>query len=183
MSAAVARDGFRRITVAQGEACVSDRPDVVLTTILGSCVACCFYDPHARIGGLNHYLLVAGSDHNPGNLQRYGVHAMEVLINEMLSRGAMRRRLKARIFGGARMHSAFKDIGAANVAFARDFLRDENIPLVGEDVGGTGARRVEFRAGLGLARCRIVTGSAPPPAPSAPMARPAPASEGDVEFF
>ena len=86
-------------------------------------------------------------------MQRYGVYAMEVLINAMLAMGASRHRLKARIFGGATMRSGFRDIGGTNIAFARAFLRDERIPLVGEDVGGTGARRVEFRAALGLARC------------------------------
>ena len=183
MSTLSRRDDFRKITVAQGEARVSGDADVVLTTILGSCVACCFYDPVERVGGLNHYLLAAGSDHAPGNLQRYGIHAMEVLINEMLKRGAMRHRLKARIFGGARMHSAFKDIGKSNIDFARTFLRDEKIPLVGEDVGGFSARRVEFRAGLGMARCRTVTGAGPPTVVNTPVAKPTPASEGDVEFF
>ena len=173
MSTLSRRDDFRKITVAQGEARVSGDADVVLTTILGSCVACCFYDPVERVG----------SDHAPGNLQRYGIHAMEVLINEMLKRGAMRHRLKARIFGGARMHSAFKDIGKSNIDFARTFLRDEKIPLVGEDVGGFSARRVEFRAGLGMARCRTVTGAGPPPVVNTPVAKPTPASEGDVEFF
>ncbi|QWC55977.1 chemotaxis protein CheD [Erythrobacter sp. 3-20A1M] len=175
------RDGLRRITVAQGEGQVCGATDVVLTTVLGSCVAACFYDPFARIGGLNHYLLAEGSEENPGALRRYGVHAMEVLINEMLAEGAMRHRLKARIFGGARMHAAFKDIGSANIAFARSFLAEERIPLVGEDVGGTSARRVEFRPGLGLARSRTIAGAAPPPPPPAPT--PAVDTGGDVEFF
>jgi chemotaxis protein CheD len=182
MSTLATRDGLRRVTIAQGETRVSDEHDVVLTTVLGSCVAACFYDPVVQVGGINHYLLADGQGTDAGSMQRYGVYAMEVLINAMLAMGASRHRLKARIFGGARMRTGFRDIGGANIAFARAFLRDERIPLVGEDVGGTGARRVEFRAALGLARCRTVTDAAP-----APIVRRAPppvlVDVGDVEFF
>lgn len=178
------RDGFRRLTVAQGETRVSDEDDVVLTTVLGSCIAACFYDPVARVGGINHYLLAEGHAADTASMQRYGVYAMEVLINAMLAMGASRPRLKARIFGGATMRRGFRDIGGDNIAFARRFLRDERIPLVGEDVGGTGARRVEFRAALGLARCRVVTEvPAAPVVPVRPVPAPAAASVGDVEFF
>jgi len=181
MSALTARDGFRRITIAQGETRVSSDADVVLTTVLGSCVAACFYDPVAQVGGINHYLLADGTASDTGSMQRYGVYAMEVLINAMLSMGASRNRLKARIFGGARMRTGFRDIGGTNVTFARTFLRDERIALVGEDVGGSGARRVEFRAALGLARCRTVTDAVP--TPIVRRVTPAPAPTGDVEFF
>jgi chemotaxis protein CheD len=181
MSALANRDGFRRITVAQGDTRVSHEPDVVLTTVLGSCVAACFFDPVAKIGGINHYLLADGTSSDTGSMQRYGVYAMEVLINAMLSSGAARNRLKARIFGGATMRRSFRDIGGDNIAFARAFLRSERIPLVGEDVGGSGARRVEFRAALGLARCRTVTDPMPAPIVRAPA--PLPAATGDVEFF
>lgn len=178
------RDGLVRLTVAQGETRVSTDPSEVLTTVLGSCVAACLYDPIGHVGGLNHYLLAEGGGDDPASMQRYGLYAMEVLINAMLAKGAVRSRMKARIYGGATMHRSFRDIGGANVAFARRFLRDERIPLVGEDVGGTGARRIEFRAALGLGRCRTIEGGAVP-IPVAPPPRPAPvpSTVGDVEFF
>lgn len=184
MNAISTRDGFRRVTVAQGETQVSDEPDIVLTTVLGSCIAACFYDPIARVGGINHYLLADGTASDTASMQRYGVYAMEVLINAMLTMGAVRSRLKARIFGGATMRAGFRDIGGDNIAFARAFLRDERIPLVGEDVGGNGARRVEFRASLGLARCRTVANTpiARVVVPSKPKPQ-AQSSVGDVEFF
>ena len=180
MSALARHSGLRRPTVAQGETRGSDRPDDVLTTVLGCCVAGCFYDPVAQIGGINHYLLADGTASDAASLQRYGVYAMEVLINAMLGMGAARHRLKARIFGGARMRAGFRDIGGTSIVFARDFLRAERIPLVGEDVGGTSARRVEFRAALRLARCRSVDGAMPAPVVRAvaPVA-----ATGDVEFF
>jgi chemotaxis protein CheD len=181
MTVLATRDGLRRRTVAQGEMQVSDERDVVLTTVLGSCVAACFYDPVAQIGGINHYLLADGTASDTASMQRYGVYAMEVLINAMLARGGARSRLRARIFGGATMREGFRDIGGANIAFARTFLRQERIALVGEDVGGTRARRVEFRAAVGLARCRSVTDTAPPIVVRQPP--PPPAAVGDVEFF
>ncbi len=174
---------FRRVTVAQGETRVSHEPDVVLTTVLGSCVAACFYDPVARIGGINHYLLADGTAADTGSMERYGVYAMEVLINAMLAMGAARHQLKARIFGGAMMRQGFRDFGGANIAFAREFLRRERIPLVGEDVGGNSARRVEFRAALGLARCRSIVDAVAPVRVVRPVPAPAPESIGDVEFF
>ncbi|PXA96977.1 chemotaxis protein CheD [Nostoc sp. 3335mG] len=182
MNALQARDGLRRVTVAQGETQVSDERDVVLTTVLGSCVAACFYDPVAQIGGINHYLLADGTASDTASMQRYGVYAMEVLINAMLTKGAARSRMRARIFGGATMREGFRDIGGANIAFARTFLRNERIPLVGEDVGGTKARRVEFRAAVGLARCRSVIDAAPPVI-AVRRPPPPPAAVGDVEFF
>lgn len=179
-------DGLRRINVIQGETRVSQDKDVVLTTVLGSCISACLYDPIAGIGGLNHFLLaepgVAETD--PKSMQRYGVYAMEVLINAMMALGAQRHSLKARLFGGAMMRDGFRDIGTANAQFARRFLADERIALVGEDVGGVSARRVEFRPALGLARCRHVTDTAVPlPRVARPAPPPPPAATGDVEFF
>lgn len=181
-------DGLQRITIMQGETRVSADPDAVLTTILGSCIAACLYDPVAKVGGLNHFLLAEPGlcDTDPSSLQRYGVYAMEVLINAMLAMGASRQGLRARIYGGASLNDGLRDIGATNAAFARQFLRDERLTLVGEDVGGSAARRVEFRPTLGLARCRAVS-QRPPEIlrPAAPLARktPPPARTGDVEFF
>jgi chemotaxis protein CheD len=181
-----AADGLVRINVLQGETRVSDDPQAVLTTVLGSCIAACLYDPVVKVGGINHFLLAepGSGDTDPQSMQRYGVYAMEVLINAMLAMGALRSNLKARLYGGANLRDGFRDIGAANALFARRFLRDERIALVGEDVGGHGARRVEFRPTLGLARCRIASEwpvERTPivlPKPAAP-----PASVGDVEFF
>lgn len=181
VSALAARDGFRRATVAQGETRVSNETDLVLTTVLGSCVAACFYDPVAHVGGINHYLLADGTASDPASMQRYGVYAMEVLINAMLSMGAARHRLKARIFGGATMRQGFRDIGGTNIEFARSFLRNERIALVGEDVGGSSARRVEFRPAVGLARCRSVTEAIRQQSAPRPVIQPA--TTGDVEFF
>jgi chemotaxis protein CheD len=141
----------RTVTVLQGELHISADPAEVLSTILGSCVAVCMWDPLARIGGMNHFLLPDGTGRG-SNTIKYGTHAMELLINGLLRGGASRNRLLAKLFGGAQMVSQFRDIGAGNIRFARDFLRAESIPCVSESLGGTEARRIRFWATTGQAR-------------------------------
>jgi chemotaxis protein CheD len=142
---------LRRVHVVQGEFRVSAEPDLILTTILGSCVAACLHDAQAGVGGLNHFLL-PGNEGGAENL-RYGVHAMELLINGLLKAGARRSFLRARLFGGARMMDRLSDIGEQNARFARRFLQDEGIPLAGSDLGGTAARRLQFWPAFGRTRC------------------------------
>ena len=91
-----------RVHVGQGEHYVTADPTVMLTTILGSCVAMCLRDPVAGVGGMNHFLLPEGSGSGPEAGRRYGAYAMEVLINDCLKRGARRDRLEAKLFGGER---------------------------------------------------------------------------------
>ena len=171
-----------RLTVAQGDSVASRDPDIVYTTVLGSCVAVCLYDAAAKVGGMNHFLLadpapLAGEEGHL--LNRYGLHSMELLINAMLKRGATRSQLKARIYGGASMREGLGEIGRRNIAFARKFLSNENIPVLGEDVGGTSARRIEFRPAAGQSRCKVVNTNPP----ERVAVRAPPASTGDVELF
>lgn len=158
--------------VVQGSFRVSSEPDLILTTILGSCVAVCLHDPVASIGGMNHFLLPEGRLGTEGNV-RYGVHAMELLINALLRGGASRGRLVAKAFGGARMAAGFRDIGEGNILFTREFLAREGLPLVAESLGGTRARRLRFWPASGRARMILVepqswseTSPAPPSGPA-----------------
>ena len=91
----------KRVHIIQGEYKVVSDPDVVLTTILGSCVAACLRDPVSGVGGMNHFLLPGTGSVTGGDATRYGVHLMELLINGLLKQGARRDRLEAKIFGGA----------------------------------------------------------------------------------
>jgi len=174
----------KRINVLQGTSLVTADRNVVLTTVLGSCIATCLYDPIAHVGGMNHFLLShpAGFDGaDAAESARYGVYAMEVLINEMLKAGAIRSRLRAHLYGGANLHAGMKSIGTANARFAEEFLRDDGIPLVHSHIGGNEARRVDFRAALGQARCRVVHNVVV----QERKVEPAPAAKGagDVELF
>ncbi len=139
----------RKIHVIQGEFHVADEDDVVLTTILGSCVAACIRDPVARVGGMNHFLL-------PGEIGdaglRYGVQSMELLVNALLRKGARRERLEVKLFGGAHLFDGLSDVGGQNSAFAERFLRDEGLTYVGGSLRGDRARRIQYWPVSGRAR-------------------------------
>jgi chemotaxis protein CheD len=103
----------RRVHVMQGEYCVSDDRNVILTTILGSCVAACMRDPEAQVGGMNHFLLPGTDDRSQScAAESYGVHLMELLVNDLLRHGARRERLEAKLFGGSATMQGLCDIFA-----------------------------------------------------------------------
>ena len=120
--------------------------DVALVTLLGSCVAACIYDPLLGIGGMNHFMLPdAGQSGDEGNA-RYGAHAMELLINDILKLGGRRSRLNAKVFGGGNVLSGFQQdpVGTRNSLFVIDYLRTEQIPVMAQDLGDIHARKVCF---------------------------------------
>ncbi|OHE84042.1 MAG: chemotaxis protein CheD [Lysobacterales bacterium RIFOXYA1_FULL_69_10] len=143
---------------------VTDRP-VALVTLLGSCVAACLYDPTMAVGGMNHFMLPdGGAADGDGRAAatgdnvsaRYGMHAMELLINDLLKRGARRQRLLAKVFGGGNVLSGFQTdpIGTRNARFVLEYLRAERIPVLAEDLGDIHPRKVCFFAQTGRALVR-----------------------------
>ncbi len=140
--------GAKRIHVVQGEYSVSSDPDVMMGTILGSCVAACVCDPVAGVGGMNHFLLPGDKEGAmaPGGPQalRYGVQSMELLLNALYRKGARRERLEVKLFGGARVIDGLSDVGQQNAAFAERFLQAEGIALMGGSLRGERARRIQF---------------------------------------
>lgn len=173
---------LERITVMQGHALASASASIEYSTVLGSCVATCLYDPASHVGGMNHFLLSEPPANLPGAKvdEHYGVYLMELLVNEMLSRGARKSNLKAHLYGGANVNRNMMRIGTMNAEFAREFLRREGIALMREDLGGTSARRVDFRPASGQVRLRTVEDRFAPPVQ--PTQRPA-VDRGDVELF
>ncbi|ATQ44185.1 chemotaxis protein CheD [Caulobacter mirabilis] len=185
MSEAVIAPRERMIHVGQGEHHVSDAEGVVMTTILGSCIAACIRDPGLGLGGMNHFLLPEGDGGmNEDEARRYGVNAMEILINSLLRAGARRDRLEAKLFGGGAMFDRLRNIGAENAAFAKRFLSAEGIPVVGGDTGGTLARRIRYRPTTGQAMQRLLTDADPSVfTAERKLATPPPAPSGDLELF
>lgn len=170
-----------RHNVLQGEFEVSRDSKLVLTTVLGSCIACCLFDPVARVGGMNHFLLAAPPNSMDGlgdDATRYGLYAMELLVNEMLKQGAVRATMRAHLYGGANLHSGMRAIGTENARFAEGFLKADGIQLVRSDTGGVQARRLDLQPATGKVRCRSVQGDLP----SSQAAR-LPVAMGDVELF
>ena len=155
-----ARPGTAEETVIQlaaGDLYIGSYGDRVDTT-LGSCIAACVYDDVAGLGGMNHFLLPSTSDDQPSivsDTSRFGNQAMELLINALLKRGAIRRRLKVKFFGGADMLGHENAIGHQNIEFVRAFAAEENFGIESEDLGGDRARMVRFwpHSGRALVRC------------------------------
>ena len=132
------------VKLLPGEFYVSGE-DIVLTTVLGSCVAACIRDPRLGIGGMNHFMLPDG-ELGGGSSARYGSFAMEVLINELLKAGACRSGLEAKVFGGGAVLRSFTDshVGQRNAQFVLDYLKAERIPVLAQDLGDTCPRKVFF---------------------------------------
>jgi chemotaxis protein CheD len=142
------------VNILPGEYYVTNRP-ATIHTLLGSCVSACLFDPVNRVVGMNHFLLsnrryalelpICMSEAG-----RYGIHAMELIINEMLKLGAKRSNLRAKAFGGGSIYlnpdvrDNFFCVGEVNTRFIREFLKNDGIPLVAEDLGGEKARVIHF---------------------------------------
>jgi chemotaxis protein CheD len=175
--------GERRIHVIQGEFCVTEDPNVMLTTILGSCVAACMRDPVAQVGGMNHFLLPGNNDRTKNReAESYGVHLMELLVNDLLHHGARRDRLQAKLFGGAATMQGLTDVGALNARFAEHFLRYEGTSYAGGSLGGDRGRRIQFWPTSGRARqVALRKNEAIIASPVATL--PSKAPSGDVELF
>lgn len=173
----------QRVNIVQGEYFVTDDPSVVITTLLGSCVAACIRDPITKVGGMNHFLLPGPEIRmKASEAERYGVHLMELLVNGLLQRGARRERLEAKLFGGARTVEGLSDIGARNAAFAERFLLNEDIAIVGGSLGGESGRRLQFWPVSGRARQAVMSTDKNLPPIMVPTP-PKPADTGEVEFF
>lgn len=121
---------------------------LLLVTVLGSCVSACLRDRVTGIAGMNHFMLPDQGTSSSDRLMpaRFGTHAMELLINDMLKLGANRRSLEAKVFGGGNVLDGMTkaNIGQRNAGFVRAFLAQENIPIVAEDLGADIARKVYF---------------------------------------
>ncbi len=139
-----AETASRRVHVLQGQYSVSTDPNVMMTTILGSCVAACIRDPGAGVGGMNHFLLPDREGREQGDALSYGVNSMELLVNALLKAGARRSTLQAKLFGGATIVKRLAPVGDSNASFAEAFLEREGIQYLGGSLGGVSARKLQF---------------------------------------
>lgn len=148
-------DRQRNIIVAKilpGEFYVTKSSEAI-STVLGSCISACIWDSKLHIGGMNHFMLPIKGDlighdgwqHNNSYTCRYGLWAMEYLINEILKYGGVRQNLQVKLFGGGRvLQNMSTDVGEQNIHFAHDYVMNEGLPIVGSDVGGPWPRKVLF---------------------------------------
>lgn len=137
---------LQTVTIDIGQLYASKKP-VIMCTLLGSCVSICLFDPVAMVSGMNHILSVTKPTiDTTGHTTRYGLQAMEQLINEMVKLGGVRTRFCAKIFGGGTLLKMSKENspGPKNVAFARQYLKNEGIKIVAENTGGPFSRKIYF---------------------------------------
>ena len=146
------------VKVLPGEYYVDNEELLVMTT-LGSCIEACLYDRQARIGGMNHFMLPEGA----GDSGRYGSYAMELLINEMMKRGASRMTMEAKVFGGGAVIAGMNslNVGERNTKFVMDFLNTERIPVVSKDVLEIYPRKVCFLPASGKAMVKRLIATNP----------------------
>lgn len=125
-----------------------------VTTILGSCVSVCLWDPYARVGGINHFLLPTHTGDGHAS-PRFGDLAIQALIERLIVFGCLRRNLLAKIFGGACVLEAFQvrtsHLGQRNVELAEQLLTAAEITVTGHDVGGHRGRKLIFHTDDGTA--------------------------------
>lgn len=134
---------YDAVKVLPGEYFVSS-DDLVIMTVLGSCISACIWDGKVRAGGMNHFMLPDGD--SADGFGRYGSYAMELLINEMLKMGARRETMQAKVFGGAQVMAGFTtmNVGERNTKFVLEYLQTERIPVVSQDVLDIHPRKVCF---------------------------------------
>ncbi|QRY80662.1 chemoreceptor glutamine deamidase CheD [Pseudomonas sp. PDNC002] len=145
------RFGMEAVKLLPGECYVTAEP-LMLVTVLGSCVSVCLRDRSSGLGGMNHFML-PGDTGMPGllsNSGRYGVHAMDLLINGLMRCGGQRRHFEAKIFGGGSvLKNLSADVGKRNVEFVLEYLDNEGIPLAAQDLLDVHPRKVYFFPGSG----------------------------------
>ncbi|MBB5019355.1 chemotaxis protein CheD [Chitinivorax tropicus] len=135
--------------IMPGEYYVTGR-NMVLVTVLGSCVSACIRDKQSGVGGMNHFMLPEGGAGDMGNplaaSARYGSYAMEVLINQLLKLGAKRSHMEAKVFGGGNVLRGFTvaNVGERNARFVENYLGFEQIPIVAQDLLDVYPRKIYF---------------------------------------
>jgi len=131
--------------------------DMVLVTVLGSCVSACIRDTTSGMGGMNHFMLPdGGGDSRMGSAARYGVHAMEMLINSLLKLGARRQYFEAKVFGGGNVMRSLNTshVGRRNSEFVLEFLSNEKIRVAARDLEDIHPRKIYFFPASGIVRVK-----------------------------
>lgn len=175
---------FRReaVKVLPGEYFVYDQ-DILIMTTLGSCIAACLWDRDRRLGGMNHFMLP-----DAGDGARYGLYAMELLINELMKRGATRSSLEAKVFGGGAVlgNMSTLNVGERNTRFVLDYLKTERIPVISQDVMDVYPRKVCFEPASGRAKVKRLAPTAIGEqllAQERAAAKTVPTETGSIELF
>ena len=170
------------VKVLPGEYFVHDE-DILIMTTLGSCIAACLWDRERHLGGMNHFMLP-----DAGDGARYGLYAMELLINELMKRGATRSSLEAKVFGGGAVLGGMStlNVGERNTRFVLDYLKTERIPVISQDVMDVYPRKVCFEPASGCVKVKRLAPTAMGEqllAQERAAAKTVPTETGSIELF
>jgi chemotaxis protein CheD len=136
--------GVYAARVLPGQYYVTNNKEEMISTVLGSCIAACIRDKVLNIGGLNHFMLPEGEGGMDGVAARYGVYAMEHLINDIIKMGGRRENFEIKVFGGGKIMRGMTDIGMKNIRFVKKFLATEGLSIDAEDLGLEFSRKVNY---------------------------------------
>jgi chemotaxis protein CheD len=142
-------EGKKIVTIYSGDYYISNDSNVVICTVLGSCIAVCLYDDLMRIGGMNHFMLPRAWEHHVSEFGRFGLQSMEIMLSKFYKMGTIHSNLKAKVFGGARMlelssAESEKDVATSNINFILNYLRQKQISIVARDLGGVAGRKIYY---------------------------------------
>lgn len=157
--ARIAKFGKKVKLIYAGDYYASD-VDEVIGTLLGSCISLCLYDEEKGIGGMNHFMLpgkMTSVDIHSPDSAKYGISAIQKLIEQMVEKGATRKNLRAKLFGGGAVLDIEEKTTAIpdnNIRLARLLMEVEDIPIVEEDTGGKYIRKVYLDVKSGKAYVR-----------------------------
>ncbi|OFX21205.1 MAG: chemotaxis protein CheD [Bacteroidetes bacterium GWA2_31_9] len=139
---------------------VSKEP-IFITTVLGSCVSICLWDPILKYGGMNHFMLPFWNGKGLAS-PKYGNIAVEKLVEKMLDLGCKKVNLKAKVFGGGDVinnDSNMFHIGERNIELAKDMLLDLSIPILSSSLGGRNGRKIIFQTDNGVVNHKLIQNS------------------------
>lgn len=152
----------KQIRVGIADLNIAKDPDVLITVGLGSCIGIILYDKVTRIGGLSHIMLPDSTQFSKvTNKMKFADLAIPILVDRLLSKGASKGNLKAKIAGGASMfkfsdEKMIMDIGSRNSESVRKALKKLAIPIISEDVGGHKGRTLIFDTSTGIVKIKTV---------------------------
>ena len=145
------------VKILPGEYYVTNQKELI-STVLGSCISACVRDKRTGIGGMNHFMIPShGRELNAKDKQlitRYGVYAMEHLINDIFKNGGTRKNIEIKLFGGGNIMTNQGDIGKQNILFVREFVNTEGYLVTSEDMGDIYPRKVNYCPMTGKARVK-----------------------------
>ncbi|MFO7658554.1 MAG: chemotaxis protein CheD [Bacteroidales bacterium] len=142
----------------------ASKEECFITTILGSCVAVCFWDPMIKAGAMNHYMLPLWNGQGLAS-PKYGNIAIKKTFEKMVQLGSNIENIKAKVFGGGEVLNSLNsqfNIGDRNIEIARIMLDELGIPIVSSSTGGKKGRKILFSTATGEVKHKLIN----PPDPS-----------------